>query len=90
MENRLLTAAEIAATKDALASTQLECLEMGEAYEDAANKMAALGEKHFEKWSEYLNWAGWGFNDAGQYQRAKPLYEKALNLREQHLEKQTD
>ncbi|CAG0902645.1 unnamed protein product, partial [Cyprideis torosa] len=85
VENRLITAAEIGATKGALAGTQLDYSAMGEEYESAANKMAVLGEKHSGKWSEYLNWAGGGFYNAGQYKRAEPLYEKALSLRESNL-----
>ena len=85
VENRLITAAEIGATKGALARTQLDYPAVGEAYESAAHKMAALGEKHHVKWSEYLAWAGRGFGDAGLYKRAVSVSEKALALRENHL-----
>jgi len=85
VENRLLTAAEIAASKGALANTLLKYLEMGEEYESAADKIGALGDKYHEKRSEYLDGAGSGYEEAGLYKRSEPFLEKALALREKHL-----
>ncbi|QTR45081.1 tetratricopeptide repeat protein [Thiothrix litoralis] len=85
VENRLITAADISASKGALAYFQLQYQLAGENYEDAANKIGALGDKHYVTWSHYLDSAGRAFHDAGQYQQALPLYDKALILREKHL-----
>ena len=85
VENKLLTAAGAAASKGALAQTLLKYREMGEEYESAANKVGALEGKYHEKWSEYLNNAGSGYEEAGLYKRSEPFLEKALALREKHL-----
>jgi len=79
---RLLSAAKSRATIGELQMTQLAYKEAGEYYQEAAELLPAGND---EKLAEYLNKAGQTFYYAGLYDQAKPLYEKALVIREKIL-----
>jgi len=79
---RLLSAAESTAANGELKITQLAYKEAGEYYQEAAELLPAGND---EKLAEYLNWAGEAFYYAGLYDQAKPLFEKALAIREKIL-----
>jgi len=71
--------AESLAANGDLKITQLAYREAGEYYERAA-KLLPTGSE--EALADYLNWAGYAFHHAALYNRAKPLFEKALAIRE--------
>jgi len=76
---RLVSAAESLAANGDLKLTQLAYQKAGEYYERAAKLLPAGND---ETLAYYLNWAGYAFDDAALYEQAKPLYERALAIRE--------
>jgi len=78
-KKRLVSAAESLAANGKLKMTQLTYQQAGEYYERAAKLLPAGNDKTL---AYYLNWAGYAFKDAALYDKAKPLYEKALAIRE--------
>ena len=76
---RFVSAAESLAANGSLKLTQLAYREAGEYYEKAA-KLLPVGND--EVLADYLNRAGYAFDDAALYDRAKPLYEQSLAIRE--------
>ena len=77
--------AESLAANGDLKITQLSYQEAGEYYERAA-KLLPTGSD--ETLADYLNWAGYAFHHAALYARARPLFEKALAIREKVLIKE--
>jgi len=84
IHKRALSAAESKAANGQLKMTQLAYKEAAEYYQEAAN---LLPEGEWKLRAEYLNWAGYNFDDAGFYDRAQVHYEQALALRERSLDK---
>lgn len=78
MKENINDAESLAANGD-LKMTQLAYREAGEYYERAA-KLLSVGND--ETLADYLNWAGYAFYQAALYDRAEPLFEKALAIRE--------
>ncbi|MDM8561902.1 tetratricopeptide repeat protein [Candidatus Marithioploca araucensis] len=77
--DKRLSAAKSLAANGKLKMTQLAYREAGEYYERAANLLPAGND---EALVLYLNRAGVAFSHAGLYDQAKPLYERALAIRE--------
>jgi len=82
---RLLSAAESTAANGELKMTQLAYKEAGEYYQEAAELLPAGND---EILAGYLNEAGEAFYYAGLYDKAKPLYERTLAIRERILDKE--
>uniref|UniRef100_UPI00036152ED tetratricopeptide repeat protein n=1 Tax=Thiofilum flexile TaxID=125627 RepID=UPI00036152ED len=86
-KQNILFAAEADAANGALARTRIRYIESGKYYERAAQALLALGHEHEVQAARFLNWAGRGFDDGGQYQQAQPLLERSLAILEQALGK---
>jgi len=82
-EKKRLSAAEIMAQRGELAETQFHYQDAARYYQKALELLPA---GHEEKKAEYLNNAGQAFyQQAGEYDKALPLYEQALQIRRQVL-----
>jgi len=81
-EKKRLSAAEIMAQRGELANTQAHYRESARYYQKAVE---LLPDGHEEKKALYLNNAGYEFHQAGEYERALPLFEQALQIRREVL-----
>ncbi len=86
-KQNMLFAAEADAANGALARIRFQYVKSGEYYEHAGQALLTLGAEYENQAAEYLNWAGLGFHNGGQYPPALPLYERALGILEKVLGK---